>query len=162
MQACIRTTMAYPPEPVFNGSIEPIYIPKLRNFLTIGTFVKIKDNVSVWRIVDALVDDRDFRANEFSVVDFNVHRFERGSPLAHRGSITHESARYIPEVVQTPNCQQFPPASVEDVAFVYKLEEITEVGSIRSCQGMTNAYVIRFRDDGHLIGAEECCSVPSD
>ncbi len=57
--------MAYPPEPVFNGSIEPIYIPsKLRNFLTIGTFVKIKDSLSVWRIVDALVDDHVFCDNQ--------------------------------------------------------------------------------------------------
>jgi hypothetical protein len=102
--------MVYTPEPVLNGSIEQIYIPKLFNFLTIGTFVKIKDSLSVWWIlVDALVDDGDFPANEFAVVDSNVNRFERGSPLAHRGSITHESACYVPELVQTSNCEQFPP-----------------------------------------------------
>ena len=121
------------PEPVFNGSIERIYIPKLRNFLTIGTFVnKIKDSLSVWRIVDALVNDCDFRANQFAVVNFNVNRFERESPLriAHRGSITHKCTGYVPELVKTSNCEQFPPASVEDAAlFVYKLSEgITEVG----------------------------------
>jgi hypothetical protein len=116
------------PEPGdFNGSIKPIYIPKLRNFLTIGTFVnKIKDSLSVWLIVDALVNDCDFRANQFAVVNFNVNRFERESHryVPHRGSITHECAGYVPELVKRSNCEQFPPASVEDAAlFVYKLSE---------------------------------------
>ena len=157
-------TMAYPPEPTFDAETRPIYIPKLRAFMTVGDFVIVSDleneSPAIWRIIMS-TDDGDFVANQFTVIDFNRHRFAANSPLAHRGSITHESVRYIPEVVQTENQKRLPSKSVDDVAFVYKEEEITD-GTIPSCQGMTNVYVIRFRDDGYALGPTECLSFPSD
>eukprot|EP00978_Attheya_sp_CCMP212_P030833 scaffold114707_cov31-Attheya_sp.AAC.1 len=92
------------------------------------------------------------------VVNRFVRRQELSNPeLIVAGQITSESCRYMTEVFQTSETDLVGSSDVSDISFVFKEIDI-ETGGGRTdvCQGVSNAYVIRYKENGEAIPANEC------
>jgi hypothetical protein len=98
------------------------------------------------------------------VVNCFVNRTQLADPsLIVAGRVTNESCKYMTELFQTSERVSIGSSDVIDLAFVFK-ETAIEAGGMMldTCQGVSNAYVIRYKDDGELIPANECLAFPSD
>eukprot|EP00978_Attheya_sp_CCMP212_P004727 scaffold10364_cov61-Attheya_sp.AAC.3 len=73
------------------------------------------------------------------------------------GPMTDESVKYMTELFQTSKRETIGSSDVTDISFVFKDTDIISGGATTyTCQGVANAYVIRYRDDGTAIPANEC------
>jgi hypothetical protein len=113
------------------------HIAHYRAYLPVGTFVVLQDELGVWRIV------------KFSDGLIVVNHFipMRSAPLSVRRTIrqcTDVSIRHMTEVIQTEKLSSIEPESVVDIAFVFKEEEVRG-GERGFCQGMTNAFILRYK-----------------
>eukprot|EP00978_Attheya_sp_CCMP212_P032532 scaffold127501_cov28-Attheya_sp.AAC.1 len=98
------------------------------------------------------------------VVNCFVSRTQLADPsMIVAGRVTKESCKYMTELFQTSKRVSIGSSDVVDLAFVFK-ETAIEAGGMMldTSQGVSNAYVIRYKDDGELIPANECLAFPSD
>ena len=145
-------------QPVFSNSHQPFYFARYRAHVTIGTYVKYHSGSSsyVGRIL------------EVRGPQIVVNRFVRRQKLSHpelivAGSITSESCRYMTEVFQTSGMDLVGSSDVSDISFVFKETDIEAGGGrMDMCQGVSNAYVIRYKENGEAIPANECMAFACD
>jgi hypothetical protein len=149
-------------EPSFLALQQHHHISHYRAHLHVGTFVILHGEVrSVWRIVK--FDDEHVVVNQFVTV--------ATAPISIRPSIrriTDVSTRHMTEVIQTAKLITIEPNEVEDIAFVFKEAEVRG-GERGFCQGMTNAFILRYKillEEGEevleLVLDRDCLPFPSD
>jgi hypothetical protein len=137
------------------------HIVHYRAHLPVGTFVLIKDEPGVWRIVKFC--DELIVVNEFSTLS-SMPELIRRSIRTNNDVAT----RHMTEVAQTAKLRTIEPDKVEDIAFVFKESEVNS-GERGVCQGMANAFILRYKltqEEGkevlEPIFDHECLPFPSD
>eukprot|EP00978_Attheya_sp_CCMP212_P041623 scaffold240947_cov33-Attheya_sp.AAC.1 len=93
------------------------------------------------------------------VVNRFVRRQELSRPeLIVAGHIASESCRYMTEMFQTSETDLVLGSSdVSSISFVFKEIDIKAGGGRTDiCQGVSNAYVIRYKENGEAMPANEC------
>mmetsp|Transcript_24393 Transcript_24393/g.44112 ORF Transcript_24393/g.44112 Transcript_24393/m.44112 type:complete len:435 (-) Transcript_24393:20-1324(-) len=147
-------------EPAFEDNTL-CYIARYHVHVSVGTFVLFDhgESVSLGRILE-VVEQSDGR-------QIVVNPFVKRSELAHPGVIVagpsmHESCHYMQERIQSFTRQSIMSKDVTDIAFVFKEAAVVEGGITDICEGITNAFLIRFREDGTSIPSNECLAFPND
>jgi hypothetical protein len=143
------TTMAL--EPLFTDNV-PFFFSRYRVYVTVGTYVMFDNGngLSVGRILQITGDQ--------VVVNIFVSKKELDHPnVIVAGPMTDESVKHMTELFQTSRRKTIFSSDVTDLSFVFKDTDIISGGATTdTCQGVANAYVIRYRDDGTAIPANEC------
>jgi hypothetical protein len=133
--------------PSYDG--DPIYIPILKTFLSIGSFVVFEEQVAgssggtenelpaVGRIV--------MQINRENLM-INVFHPIKKQPWADSIILISDGlASHAPEVVQSSTITKVPITSVIEIAFIFTKERVNQIGI--SLEGMAHTYVCRFNSD---------------
>jgi hypothetical protein len=130
-----------------------IYVPLFGGvYLAMGSFVMLRGNeedmLVVAQLLKATVPTKTVCINRFCCVD--------GSSLV--GSIPCLSgiAQDSKEVYQTQDFPSIPLSDITNIAFVFSPSEMQENGYV--IEGIANAFVCRYREDGNLACANYCFS----
>jgi hypothetical protein len=137
---------------------EPVYIPTLKTFLSIGSFVVFEDS-SCKELVGQIVRRS---ANKRDNLMINIFDPINNQPWVDSIILICDGlASYSPEVVQSSNITKVPSTSVIDIAFVFTEDRVNQIGL--SLEGMAHTYVCRFCSDQSRIqdGASPFYSFPS-
>ena len=138
----------------------PVYVPQLRAYLSIGTFVLSKN------LEESSADQPFFlgQITESSAISqVRVRVYPLLESMAWSGQfsrITTGEAAGVPEVVQsTRGLRTISLQEIEEIAFVFTEVAIKKKGVI--LQGMTNGYVCRMTDRKEALEPGDMYSFPS-
>jgi hypothetical protein len=145
-------------EPIFERH-QPFYFGRYRAYLTVGSYV-IYDNHVETSNVGRIIEVRG--SSQIVLNRFDYQKDLANPDLIVAGRITEESCRYMTEVFQTSETVLIGSGDVLDIAFVFKEHDIVAGGRTDICQGISNAYVLRFKDTGESIPANECLAFACD
>jgi hypothetical protein len=122
----------------------PVYCLSVQAYLSPGTHILFGDKVGT--IIGTTTKEEGYSL-EINILD----------PLAGSGlsipPLTDVTTHNIVEVVQTSLCVWINPDLVRNIAFVFTESILVEDPTTNGCQGISNVFLIRFREDESRVDA---------
>ena len=152
----------------------PCYSKTLKAYLIPGTFVLLstrndtQHGCVIARIVDMIIDTSSCMPLRNVSVKVNIFQrlteFVAGTTVGfmHPEALDDNHLRYLPEIVQTAELRVISSDDIMNLAFVFftrtVLKDSTNLFS--TCQGMTNAFILRFRTQQPEVESSLLTNVP--